>query len=428
MTSLSVRNNQLDSIASKCIHCGLCLEDCPTYLELGNEMDSPRGRILLMRAITSDESAPGAQAIKHLDRCLDCRACEAVCPSGVHYSELLEGTRAMLRERSSGDTSVASKHWQLLLVRFVLPHRGRLRAALRMQRFATRIGLMELARRLFPGLQRMTAITERGEASTTALRRSVFEPPQRATVSLFVGCATAEMTPRTLDATRQVLEVNGCVAACTRGQRCCGALHAHMGDMDGARALALANLAAFTEDTPIVSFAAGCGAMLKDYPRLFTNDERNRGRAERFASRVQDISQYLMSLGLRTPTHAVPMRVTYHDACHHAHAQGIRATPRELLRAIPGLTLIESAESAMCCGAAGSYNLTQPEIAARLAKRKVANLAATNAAIIATGNIGCILHLRANLGEKQRIVHFIELLHAAYGLAPSNDVDASDAR
>lgn len=409
MTPLTVLGPALEQTASRCIHCGLCLEDCPTYLELGNEMDSPRGRILLMRHLAAGDIRADAPVTEHLERCLDCRACEAVCPSGVRYSELIESTRAV---------TYAPGRMQRWMLRWVLPHRSRLRLGLRLFRAARRTGLLDRLRRASPRLHRWLAVADHAEPPPgPALLRSVFTPPLRARVSLFAGCATAEMTPRTFAAVRQVLEINGCIAACDAGQRCCGALHAHAGEAESARRLARRNLAAFAGEHPIVTFAAGCGAMLKDYPRLFADDPRLRRQAERFAARVQDVSEFLHSLGPRTPTHALPLRVTYHDACHHAHAQGIRAAPRSLLRMVPGLTLVESDESAVCCGAAGSYNLTQPEIAGRLAARKLAHLQTSGAEVVATANIGCILHLRGRQSGALRIVHFIELLHAAYGLA-----------
>ncbi|MBL8879738.1 MAG: 4Fe-4S dicluster domain-containing protein [Phycisphaerales bacterium] len=421
MSGLAVLNNELEAIAARCIHCGLCLEDCPTYLELGNEMDSPRGRILLMRAISGGTMQASETAIMHLDRCLDCRACEAVCPSGVQYSSLIEAARDAF-PRPSVPTEPRSDRIMNRLIRFVMPHRARLRFALRIQGFIRRIGLTRLLENLAPAAKRLNAIAESAESSTPPEQaRSAFAPPLRATVSLFAGCATAEMTPGTHAAARQVLEVNGCIAACRAGAACCGALHAHSGDLDGARKLAVRNLSAFEGDEPIVSFAAGCGAMLKEYARLFTGDPSRREAAVRFAARVRDISTFLVEIGPRPATTALPLRVTYHDACHHAHAQNIRGAPRELLRAIPGLTLVESPESAMCCGAAGAYHLTQPEIAARLARRKLDNLAVSRAHIVATGNIGCILHLQSHAGEGTRVVHFVELLHAAYGLSGTVD-------
>lgn len=420
MTRLAVLGSALEQTASRCIHCGLCLEDCPTYLELGNEMDSPRGRILLMRGLAAGEISAGPVVAEHLERCLDCRACEAVCPSGVRYSELIETVRGALSAREDAGVPDRVQQWML---RGVLPYRSWLRLGLRLFRAARRSRWMDSARRRAAWLGRWIAVAEHAEPpADRTLHRSTFEPPLRARVSLFTGCATAEMTPRTFAMVRQVLEVNGCVAACDAGQGCCGALHAHAGDFDGARRLAAVNLAVFADEQPIVTFAAGCGAMLKEYPRLFSEDAQRCDAARRFAARVQDVSEFLQSLGPRAPTHALPLRVTYHDACHHAHAQGVRTAPRELLRLIPGLTLIESDESAMCCGAAGSYNLTQPEIAARLAVRKLGHLRESGAEAAATGNIGCILHLRSRSGGALRVVHFVELLHAAYGLgAPPGD-------
>ncbi|MGE0480289.1 MAG: (Fe-S)-binding protein [Phycisphaerae bacterium] len=484
----------LQLAAMSCIHCGLCLEECPTYLELGNEMDSPRGRILLMRSVAERRIEYSLAVRKHVDLCLGCRACEAVCPSGVPYGQLLEHTRADLRTsartRAShgparGAESVRRWRDRLLdgVIFHITPYRRRLRLAVCAGVIARKLGLMPLAARVAPPLAKAAAMLPgpqqaaldlaaatarkhgpRPRTDGRALPRAANPAgPVRATAQFFEGCATAELTPTTLANAHQVLLHNDCRVTCPRGQQCCGAVHQHGGRLAEARRFARRNIDAFDRDaddaakascrsanappgrarassldpearddarrtvasTPIVTIAAGCGAMLRGYGTLLADDAQYRDRAAAFAARVRDISEFLVALGAKPPTRPLPLRVTIHDACHHVHVQGIRAQPRALLRLIPGIELLEAPEAALCCGAAGSYNLTQPETAARLGRRKLANLASTGAACAAAGNVGCILHLNALRAEEAenaaagappRVVHTIDLLHAAYEL------------
>lgn len=444
---------ELTALAERCIHCGLCLEDCPTYLQLGNEMDSPRGRILLMRGWAEGRAELTSRVRTHLDRCLDCRACETACPSGVQYGALLEHVRAQLPATDAARGFAARLRDALIFA--VLPQPPRLRAALWLGSIAERFGLTAVATTLFPALAPLMRMLPRPEAHRAAAprqpARSAPDGPPRAPVQLFSGCATAVLTPGTLANARRVLVHNGCTVGCPAAQVCCGAIHHHGGRIADARRFARANIDAFIDAEPqaagaagqpatappaIITIAAGCGAMLRQYEGLLADDARYAGRARDFSRRVRDVSEFLWARGPRPPgmlPAGIPRRVTYHDPCHLIHAQRVADAPRALLRLIPGLDLVECREASTCCGAAGTYNLLQPQIAAELGRRKLANLAATGAATAATGNIGCILHLRAlaarsegqtadsprptdACGAPPHIVHTIDLLHAAYGL------------
>ncbi len=409
----------LEQIAAACIHCGLCLDDCPTYQVLGNEMDSPRGRILLMRALAEERIPAGPAPRTHLDRCLGCRACETACPSGVRYSALLEHAREHMPAASP-----APPPWRLALLLFwILPFPWRFRLAVRVGLWMRALGLLRLAVRLFPRLAALEKMLP--PALPSRLRLSPRAAPSsetRAGVSLFTGCATSALTPRTLENTQRVLLHHGCAVTTPPRQVCCGAIHLHSGRPDEARAAARANLAAFAGDTPIIAVAAGCGAMLKGYGELLGGETPDRAAAQAFARRVRDISEFVCDLGLRPPVVRLEARVACQDACHLLHAQRISAPPREILRRIPGVTLVEPRDAGQCCGAAGSYNLQHPEIADELGRRKLQSLRESGAAVVASGNIGCMMHLQGlqrqdgRAAAPLRIVHTIDLLHEAYGL------------
>lgn len=455
------------ALAQACIHCGLCLEDCPTYLELGNELDSPRGRILLMRR-TVDAGAPADDATRrHIALCLGCRACEAACPSGVRYGELLEHFRAALHaapatqhapqpiaatagpERAPPPSQSRAQPCRTLIDRLtdllifhVTPYPRRLATAVTLGRWSRAAGLAALLNRLIPASRKLLRMLP-AEAVRTARLPARLEPhgPPRDTVSLFAGCAPPVLTPRSVQRALRVLQHNGAAVECPARLHCCGAIHAHAGRLDTARDFARHNIrvleTAAPADRPIVTLAAGCGAMLRGYGALLADDPHFARRAAQVAARVRDISEYLVALGPIAPTRPIRRSVCVHDACHLVHVQRVQSAPRRLLSMIPGIDLREASEAAICCGAAGSYTLTQPETAERLARRKLGNLAATGAACAATGNIGCILHLNAvreSMDEAgsappasaapspppaPAIVHTIDLLHEAYGLPDS---------
>jgi glycolate oxidase iron-sulfur subunit len=403
----------------ECVHCGLCLSACPTYVELGTEMDSPRGRIYLMRALEEGSLELTADVVRHLDLCLGCLACETACPSGVAYGELIEATRAHVE---ANHRRPASERWWRRAIARVFPYPRRLAALLAPARVLERIGLLQQAARLIPALRLLPRLGGR-EKSPPELIPAV--GAERARVGLLSGCVARELFAETNRAAIRVLTRNGVAVVVPRSQGCCGALHLHGGDPDAARELAQRNLAAFPPDLDaIVVTAAGCGATMKRYAHLFAtgrhDDPGAARRAEAFATRVRDVTEILAALPVVPPERRLDLRVTYHDPCHLAHGQQVREAPRALLRAIPGIELVELAESELCCGSAGTYNLTEPGMARRLAERKIANIVATGATCVATANPGCSLQIQAGLrarGLDIPVVHPVELLDRAYGRA-----------
>ncbi len=402
-----------------CVHCGLCTASCPTYLETGHEADSPRGRIYLMRAVTDGKLALDADVRKHLDLCLDCRACETACPSGVQYGRLIEPFRIHMT-RSLPDAK-SLPLLQRLVLNHVFPYNGRDRLALAPARWMQRLGvdrlmeksgLIKLLPRSMRQMQEMLPRLQRPHGKLPEVFPA--EGRKRARVALFVGCVADAVFPETTLNTARVLQKNGCEVWVPRGQGCCGALHYHSTQDEPARQFARANCQAFGAQAvdAVVVNAAGCGAMLKDYGHLLGD-----ATGERFAGKVRDVSEFLAELGLVKPQHPLPIRATYHDACHLCHAQQIRRPPRQLLEMIPGMTLVPLAESEVCCGAAGSYNLTQPDMAERLGKRKAKNILATGADAVFTGNVGCLMQIDRHLRAEKPglwVAHPIDALWASY--------------
>jgi glycolate oxidase iron-sulfur subunit len=425
----------LDWLASKipyshyqsCVHCGLCTASCPTYLETSDENDSPRGRIYLMRAVADGRLGISTQVRHHLDLCLDCRACESACPSGVKYGQIIEPFKVAMN--ASAPSSDRTGLLQRLILHHLFPHADRVKAALAPARLLQRFGAFALADRigltklLPPTLQRMQAMLPTLSSAGSRLP-SVLPPigPRRARVALFLGCVADAMFPSTTAATARVLQANGCEVVIPPGQSCCGAIHYHSGSEAPALEFARKNLAAFDPDRfdAIIVNAAGCGAMLKDYAHLLpTIDE---AAARKFVAKVRDVSEFLVQLGPIAPKHSLNLKVTYHDPCHLCHGQQVRTQPRELLAMIPGLELVPLDESELCCGAAGTYNLTQPEMSEKLGKRKFDKIAATGASVVATGNVGCILQIARQIkqaGSPTKVVHPVDLLDLAYRGAQS---------
>lgn len=414
-----------------CVHCGLCTAACPTYLETGDENNSPRGRIYLMRAVTDGRLELTPAVAGHLDLCLDCRSCETACPSGVQYGRLIEPFRIEMQQRAVAEGKPTTSWWQRALLYGLFPYANRLRWSLWPARIMQQIGVDALLRksgllRLMPEfLQRMHRLLPTLRAPAGQLPEVLpARGPRRARVALFTGCVGGGMFDHVNWATARVLQANGCEVQIPRQQACCGAIHYHSGASDPALAFAEANLAAFDRpdvDAVIVNIA-GCGAMLKDYghiaDELVPNNAAQREKLAGFAAKVRDVSQFLAELGPIPPTHPVKATVTYHDACHLVHAQKVREQPRKLLALVPELKVVPLAESEICCGAAGSYNLTQGDMADRLAERKIENIRATGADAVVMGNAGCSLQIQATLrdaGLPLPVWHPMEILDWAYG-------------
>ena len=395
---------------SACVHCGFCLAACPTYRELGQEMDTPRGRIVLMKEVLEGTMSFEA-AQPHIDRCLGCLACEPVCPSGVPYRDLISPFRALAQSKFK--RGIAER-----LRRFVtaqtIPYPQRFRLAMRLGRLAKAVlpkrwqSMLELVPETLPAAQSWNeTYPAQGE--------------KRARVALLIGCAQQVLDPDINTATIEVLTRNGVEVVIPRTQGCCGGLAWHTGDLEAARAFARRNLDAFPADVDaILTNAAGCGSAMHEY-HLVLRGTPDEVRAESFRHRVMDVSVYLLKLGLREPLRDTPLKGAYHDACHLSNAQNVRRQPRELLKSIPGLQLLEITDAHLCCGSAGSYNMDQPEIASSLGEQKAKAVIATGAEIVASGNIGCLTQLQMHLkklGSRIEVKHTLQILRDAHSQTP----------
>jgi glycolate oxidase iron-sulfur subunit len=408
---------------AKCTHCGLCLNQCPTYRILGVEMDSPRGRIYQMNAVAQGRIEITPEFALHINQCLDCRACVTACPAGVPYGSLVEKARGQI------ERALHRPYWQhwtrQLIFAHLFPYPERLRWVARVLRLYQRSG----ASQVFRWLRRHGLVPKalaHAESQAPSMPRHFFTPeeapytaahgPQRARVALFVGCIMPLAYADTVRATIRVLARNGCTVDVPGEQRCCGALHIHAGERELARWLARRNMIAFADAETVIVNAAGCGAALKEYPELF-EDPAERAQAQAFASKVKDVTEFLVALPWIPPAGRIAVRVTYQDACHLAHAQGVRSQPRQLLRGIKGLELIEMRDADRCCGSAGIYNLTHPELSQKILAEKLEAIRAVAPDLVVSANPGCILQLEAGLrreGEGIRVVHIVDLLDRAY--------------
>ena len=393
-----------------CVHCGLCLPACPTYRELGAETDSPRGRIYLMRALAEGRIEDTSVVRTHLDRCLDCRACETACPSGVRYGQILETVRGDL-ERKEPSRGLRQRIARFLL-RHVLIHQRRLRAAFALLRTVEALGLRTLARwlRLLPASVDAIAPRVPPAALRAPLPAGLHTPqgPARGRVGLFTGCVMEPMFGHVNRATFDVLLANGFEVVVPAAQRCCGALLVHAGLPEEAKALAQANIAAFADCDVVINNAAGCGAALKEYGHLLEG-----AAPAAFAKKCRDVCEFLDAQGLTQKPAPRDVTVAYDDPCHLCHAQGVREAPRRLLQQVEGLKLVPHARPEDCCGSAGIYNMLQPELAASIGLRKAEALAAAGAQLVATGNPGCMLQIGASLrgiGNRTPVCHPVELL------------------
>ncbi|MGH7603503.1 MAG: (Fe-S)-binding protein [Gemmatimonadaceae bacterium] len=395
-----------------CVHCGFCLQACPTYLNLEDENDSPRGRIFLMRSLLEGTLSPEDPSVnQHIDQCLGCRACEPVCPSGVPYGQLLEATRATLREYRP--ISFIAR-----LILFVFARRWLLRPAM----FFSRILAATPIPTLFSGLKGRLGFAMAMLASTgRSIERGRYDAVttgERGKVATLRGCVMDGLFDATNRATRRVLAVNGYEMVSAPGQQCCGALHAHAGDLENARKLARRNIAAFEKSGAefIAVNSAGCGAIMKEYGHLLKDDPEWHERASAMGSRVRDVSELLSAAGPRTGG-PLPIRVTYDAPCHLQHAQRVTQAPLSVLAAIPGLELVPLHDSDQCCGSAGIYNLIEPDTSDRVLAPKLENIRATRANWVVTGNPGCLMQIGAGLIRAEigaRAIHPVDLLDASY--------------
>ena len=412
---------------NQCVHCGLCLASCPTFSELGTEMDSPRGRIFLIKSLAEGRIGLTDSTVEHLSLCLDCRACETVCPAGVPYGRLIEAAKVEIEHQRPGGLGRRAFRWANFGL--LLGHPRLLAVAAAGLRLYQASGLQSLVRRtglvrILPGtlpawealLPRLPAAAERAPLPAVTVAKG----ERRGRVAMLTGCVQAVVFGSHNRATARVLALNGWDVVAPPEQGCCGALNAHGGDHARALDMARHTIDVFERagvDAVVVN-TSGCGAHMKAYGTLLADDPNYAERARRFAGSVRDVSEFLAADPLRGPLQSVPMTVTYHDPCHVVHGQKIRTAPRRLLAQIPGLRVVDLPESDWCCGSAGIYNLTQPEMATRLLARKVGHVTATGAEAVVTANPGCILQIQQGLGQAGsavRVLHIVELLDRAYG-------------
>jgi glycolate oxidase iron-sulfur subunit len=408
---------------ARCVHCGLCLNHCPTYRLWQLEADSPRGRIRQMILVREGELPLSSGFVEHIDKCLDCRSCETVCPSGVEYGRLVEHAR--VRIENEYKRPLLTQAVRELVFNKLLPFPGRIASAAKLLRIYQRSGLQAFARG--SGILRLVGLADREKLLPRIDDEFFFDKlgktfpavgERRARVAFFAGCIANVTFSGLNEATIRVLTANGCEVVVPDGQLCCGALAAHAGVRETARKLARKNIAAFgvREFDAIITNAAGCGSTLKEYEHLFSPDEPEYEKAVAFQEKVLDVTEFVAELGLVTKLKPVAARVTYQDSCHLLHGQKVREAPRELLRAIPGVKFVELPYSDICCGSAGVYNVTQTEASLELLAEKMSYAKSTGAQIIATANPGCLLQMRAgselhNAG--QEVLHVIELLDRA---------------
>jgi glycolate oxidase iron-sulfur subunit len=402
----------LDSRKSlACIHCGLCLSSCPTYLETGDENNSPRGRIYLMRAIQEGRIPVPRIAPEPIDLCLGCRACETACPSGVPYGALLESTRDYLEKQVR--RSPFQRFLRLIVIEKVFPFPSRMKLALLPAIWTRRLGLEKFLPKF---LREPLQLIPTTSSSEPVPELSPAKAPAKGRVGFIPGCVMSVLFGQTHASSVRLINRAGYDVINPRRQGCCGALYSHGGNLKQARAAARVNIAAFEhlELESIIINAAGCGSTLKEYGHLLEHDAAWAVRAKMFSAKVKDLTEWLIEHASDLPRSKEQRRVTFHDACHLAHAQKITKPPRDLVRAIAGENYVELPEADLCCGSAGSYNLTEPEMAGRLQRRKSDNILRTGAEIVVTTNPGCILQMEAGLrkagASKIKVMHIADFL------------------
>ena len=411
----------------KCVHCGFCLQACPTYLETGLETESPRGRIALMKAVNEGRIGMTDSVVRHWDLCIQCRACEVACPSGVPYGSLIEATMAQVeRKRKVGffpklAAGVALNH--------VIPNQGLLEFTVGMARVYQRTGIQSLVRK--SGLLRFVSRSLADmEESMPAASDSFFRaegqtlPPEgevRARVALLSGCVMPLFSGNEMNAVVRVLNRNGCEVVVPEGQTCCGAIHSHVGDLETTRSMARRNIDVFTDADidAVVIASAGCGSRMKEYDHLLKDDPDYAEKAAEFVDNVKDIHEFLVDLPFTPPTAELDYRVTYQDSCHLGNAQRITSAPRQLLNAIPGVEFVELPGAGRCCGAGGTYTITEREFSLRILGSKIDDFETTGADVLATANPGCLLQLQYGVGDRglsADVKYVTDLLDEAYQL------------
>lgn len=413
------------NIIRDCVHCGFCLTACPTYLETGNELDSPRGRIYLMKSAIEGRIPMGEALVKHLDLCLGCLACETACPSGVDYSQLIEASRSQIERRYRrpfGDRF----HRSLLFSIFPYPKRLRLLLpflflyqAVGVKRLVQSSGILHKLSDKLAHMERM--LPEVKSVFPSSLPDlTPAKGKKRFRVAFLAGCVQSVLFPETNEVTVRVLAENGCEVIIPKGQGCCGALSLHSGRLSESREFARSNIEIFENydvDAIIVN-SAGCGSAMKEYGELL-----NDSHAGKFSKKVRDIMEFLSDIGIQGELKELKLRVTYQDACHIAHAQGIKTHPRKIINQIPGIEFVELPESDICCGSAGIYNLVEPEMSEKLLRRKISKLKETGAEVLVVGNPGCLLQIGMGIrryGLNIKTAHPVELLDWAYKGSVSN--------
>ncbi|MCR5858500.1 glycolate oxidase subunit GlcF [Mesorhizobium sp. J428] len=409
---------EAEKILRKCVHCGFCTATCPTYVTLGNELDSPRGRIYLIKDMLENGRPADEEIVTHVDRCLSCLSCMTTCPSGVHYMHLVDHARAHIEQtyhRPFIDRTIRAVLAQ------VLPYPGRFRAALRLAAFGRPFaGLFGRVKALKP-LAAMLTMAPRAVPPTSTVSKPATHganAPKRGRVALLTGCAQSVLDPAINEATVRLLTRLGVEVVVPEGEGCCGALVHHMGREEAALAAARGNVDSWTREIErggldaIVITASGCGTTIKDYGFMLRLDPAYAGKAARVSALAKDVTEYLAALDLPEPSLATGLSVAYHSACSMQHGQKITRQPKDLLKRA-GFDVREPKEGHLCCGSAGTYNILQPDIAARLRSRKVSNIEATGAALVATGNIGCMTQIGG--GTSLPVVHTVELLDWAWG-------------
>ena len=410
----------------KCVHCGFCLQVCPTYLETGLEAESPRGRIALMKAVNEGRIGITPSVVRHWDLCIQCRACEVACPSGVPYGRLIEATMQQVETRRK--QGLVPRLLSELSLKQLLPHQNRLSflfGGLRLyQKSGVRAAIQKsgVLRFISPKLAEL-------ESSLPTLPSNVFKArgqvipavgEKRARVALLSGCVMPLVNGPQMNAVVRVLARNGCEVVVTRDQVCCGALNTHVGDLNTARGLAKKNIDAFNASAvdAVIVASAGCGARMKEYGHLLRDDPGYHDVAEAFSKNVKDIHEFLVDLPFEPPKVGLDYRVTYQDSCHLSNGQGVREQPRRILRSIPGVELVELSDAAICCGAGGSYTLTERELSMRVLDTKMKAVRETGADVIATANPGCVLQLQYGAqkeGIPIKVKYVTDLLDEAYG-------------